>query len=84
MLKLYKLSEDKYFVLSKDHRVPTDGAYSLNIAIRVLNQCCNIAIEDIEDALLTMNEYDHNIADFGIFGKLTFTEKIDITSTYSN
>lgn len=84
MLKLYKLSENNYFVLSQDYKVPTDGPYSLNIAIKVLMDCCGVALEDIEYALLTMNEYEHNVADFGVNKTLCFTNKVDITRTYNH
>lgn len=84
MLKLYKFSEDSWFVLARDYKVPTDGPYSLNIAIRVLHECCGVDFADIEDALLTLNRYDHNAADFGVNKMLTFTDIVDISNTYVN
>jgi hypothetical protein len=70
MTKLIKLSQSRYQVLCSEYGVNATG--SPFDAVATL-QYCGVQVEEAAAALAMLSRLNHNVADFGVRGMLTYT-----------
>lgn len=73
MVQWVKIKEDLWNVIYSERTKRIDSLTKL-IAFSLILE---IDINDIEIALLQMEEKDHNFAEFGVFKGLTYTKRME-------
>lgn len=71
MIKLFKETEGRYRVVSRDKSIDISGDY-LDASTELY--CLGIDTDEINTAFKELEDKNHNEADFGVNGMLTYTK----------
>jgi hypothetical protein len=76
MFKVIKLSNDVVAVVEHD----TIAVGSPGDAKDYLKDCKRMTVSEVEEVFRLFDEKNHNTADFGVWGTLTYTAAEDLTA----
>lgn len=65
--------DNNWIIKSQDKTTTVDNIKSLIAWTMAFNK--NVTIDEIEIALLEMNQNDHNYAEFGMYGRFVFSKR---------